>query len=606
MRWFLPLLLVGPGACDQPTDGGGGEPASLVVVSGDDQTGRAGQALPAPVVFELRDGDGQPVASRAVSFTIRSGGGRVDPMNASTGADGRASTTWTLGDAVGTQQLQAAAAGLTATARATAEAGEAVEVEVTPDSALLAALGDSVELMVVVRDAGGNVLADATVTWSTSDAGVVSVADGWAKALGNGVATVTAASGGASGTAKVVVQQAVASLAVTPGTGALHAIGDTLQLAALAEDANGADVADAAVSWTSLDGGVATVTAGQVEAVSNGTARIVASSGGAADTAVVEVIQVAGSVTVTPAADTLFIGDTLTVRASAADSNGVAMTPAVTWTTSDATLLELVTGTDSVAALAALAAGTARVVASMGTVADTGVVLVQGAAAEVDVTPVWVELDVAGTQSLALEARTAEGQLIIGPRVTWASADEAVATVADGVVTGVAEGVTGVSGQVDAVADTATVAVLGPSSLLSTAFFEGVIDTTVAAGSVVEVPIRLDLSRPSADGDLGSVQLELAYDTTVLAYDSAATALSGTSALNAAAGIFSFALVATAAQGSGDLTLVTVSFTVDPAAAAGSETTLTLTYTDAPSDTGVNDYAMPVVAVGRLRIGGQP
>ena len=75
-----------------------GPPASIVIISGDAQTGTAGQALAAALVVEVRDALNNPVgAGIAVTFSVTAGGGSVSPGATSTNASGRAQTSWTQG-----------------------------------------------------------------------------------------------------------------------------------------------------------------------------------------------------------------------------------------------------------------------------------------------------------------------------------------------------------------------------------------------------------------------------------------------------------------------------------------------------------------------------
>ncbi len=75
-----------------------GVPASIVIISGNNQAGTAGQALGAPLVVEVRDASNNPVlAGIAVDFSVTSGGGSVSPTSTTTNASGRAQTSWTQG-----------------------------------------------------------------------------------------------------------------------------------------------------------------------------------------------------------------------------------------------------------------------------------------------------------------------------------------------------------------------------------------------------------------------------------------------------------------------------------------------------------------------------
>ena len=81
--------------------GPGSTPTSVVKISGDGQSAISGKTLPIPLVVEVRDASGTPLASVPVAFATASGG-FLSPANATTGVDGRASTAWTLSSNAGT------------------------------------------------------------------------------------------------------------------------------------------------------------------------------------------------------------------------------------------------------------------------------------------------------------------------------------------------------------------------------------------------------------------------------------------------------------------------------------------------------------------------
>jgi uncharacterized protein YjdB len=116
------------------------------------------------------------------------------------------------------------------------------------------------------------------------------------------------------------------SVVVTSAAGALTALGDTVRLAAQAEDAAGNPVGGVSItSWNSSDEAVATVdTTGLVTAVSNGVATISATApGGAAGSAEITIAQAAATVEVTPAGATIATsGATQLFTATAWDSTG--------------------------------------------------------------------------------------------------------------------------------------------------------------------------------------------------------------------------------------------------------------------------------------------
>jgi hypothetical protein len=72
------------------------QPASLIYVSGDNQTANANTALANPIVVALVDGSGNPVTGGPPPvFTVASGGGSLAAVTSS--APGQYQTKWTLG-----------------------------------------------------------------------------------------------------------------------------------------------------------------------------------------------------------------------------------------------------------------------------------------------------------------------------------------------------------------------------------------------------------------------------------------------------------------------------------------------------------------------------
>ena len=95
-------------------------PASVELLSGGDQRAVQDLVLLDSVVVRVLDAGGTPVAGHAVAFTPAPGHGTADPAAATTDADGRAATAWTLGSDPGPQTLTATAGDAAATVAATA------------------------------------------------------------------------------------------------------------------------------------------------------------------------------------------------------------------------------------------------------------------------------------------------------------------------------------------------------------------------------------------------------------------------------------------------------------------------------------------------------
>ena len=72
---------------------------------------RRERRLAADLVVLVLDDDDNPVTGVPVTWTVQAGGGSVTPTSGATGADGRASTAWSLGPSTGRQRVQASAPG---------------------------------------------------------------------------------------------------------------------------------------------------------------------------------------------------------------------------------------------------------------------------------------------------------------------------------------------------------------------------------------------------------------------------------------------------------------------------------------------------------------
>ena len=106
----------------------GEPPDALVYISGNNQSGRPGQALANPFVVEVVDENDDPVDGAAVTFAVTAGGGSVSTTSTTTNNNGRAQTVLTLGDELGDNTVVARVAGLTDRITFTARTGAEVLV----------------------------------------------------------------------------------------------------------------------------------------------------------------------------------------------------------------------------------------------------------------------------------------------------------------------------------------------------------------------------------------------------------------------------------------------------------------------------------------------
>jgi hypothetical protein len=86
-----------------------GQPAKISVVSGDGQTGTVGQPLGQPIVVAVTDPENRPVEGIEVAFVVPAGATIAPNDTVITGADGRATVTYTLSTSSGDQIVEARA-----------------------------------------------------------------------------------------------------------------------------------------------------------------------------------------------------------------------------------------------------------------------------------------------------------------------------------------------------------------------------------------------------------------------------------------------------------------------------------------------------------------
>jgi uncharacterized protein YjdB len=273
-----------------------GTPAGVQLVSGDDQRGTVGQPLPEPLHVRVVDAAGNPVPGVTVSWRVDSGDGSIDSHSGATNAAGEATAVWRLGIRPGRQNAAGVVTGLPpAEFTAVASPGSITTITVAPTATTFSAIDETRLFSASAFDLFGNPVSGASFSWVSLAPAVASVdGAGLARARANGSARIVVAAGNASDTATVTVNQVVDAVTVTPAELDLAGPGSTGQLSAVARDRNGHPVPGATIAWSSLNPGVATVSAsGLVTAESLGTASIRASAAGRTGHALVTVAAVA-------------------------------------------------------------------------------------------------------------------------------------------------------------------------------------------------------------------------------------------------------------------------------------------------------------------------
>ena len=247
------------------------QPATVSLVAGQSTT----------LTATVKDENGAVVTDRAVAWRSSNALVATVTQSGAVKAVGAGSTT-----------ISATSEGSSGNAVVTVAATPVATVSLLPTTATLQR-GKTVTLVPTLKDASGATLSGRTVTWSSSDSSVATVSSsGVVTAVAIGSATITATSEGKSAGAKVTVAPGpVDQVRVTPVSTNLKS-GKSVQLSAVAVDANGDPISGATFTWRSSDNGIATVTSnGLVRADDPGSATITATYQGKAGSASVHVTR---------------------------------------------------------------------------------------------------------------------------------------------------------------------------------------------------------------------------------------------------------------------------------------------------------------------------
>jgi Leishmanolysin/Bacterial Ig-like domain (group 1) len=151
-------------------------PSAMQKAGGDLQAGTVGSTLANQLSVTILDRLGVGVAGRAVTFAVTQGGGTLSSTTVTSGGDGSATTSWTLGTSANvSQEVTASITGSTATAKftATASAGAPSSATVAAGDNQTAAPAAAVGVAPAVRvtDSFGNPLSGLTVTFAVTGGG---------------------------------------------------------------------------------------------------------------------------------------------------------------------------------------------------------------------------------------------------------------------------------------------------------------------------------------------------------------------------------------------------------------------------------------------------
>lgn len=217
----------------------------------------------------IKDGKNQSIPGATMSWSSS------NPSVASVSADGLITA---LGN--GTAAIKATSGGASTTVAITVTQASAA-VNITPASAKLIALGDTIQLSATVKDKRNQLITGA-IRWSSSNPLVVSVSPrGLVTARRNGRVNIIATSGAESSIAIITVVQLPTTIEIRPVSLLPIVAGQTLQLSAAVHDHNNNLIASAEINWASSNPSVADISpTGLVTARSNGRTTVIASSGG--------------------------------------------------------------------------------------------------------------------------------------------------------------------------------------------------------------------------------------------------------------------------------------------------------------------------------------
>ncbi len=295
---------------------------------------------------EVRDQNGQLLSADVMWASSNSSVASVDATGLVVAAgNGAATIGASAGTAVGTAEV-------------TVEQVVSL-VTVLPADTLVQ--GDTIRFAAEGTDANGHPVVGAVFSWESSDTTVATVdAMGLATGKGPGQTDIVATASDIVGNTRlVVVEPLPTSVAVSPDTLALRALGDTVRMGAEVLDQIGRAIVGSQVVWSSSDTSVATIdSTGLLTAAGRGATVIIATAGSIEGSAEVSVVQVATVIAVSPSIDTIAPGDTLRMIAEAFDDNGYSV-PDVdfVWASSDASVVLV----DDVGSVRGVGEGTATI-----------------------------------------------------------------------------------------------------------------------------------------------------------------------------------------------------------------------------------------------------
>lgn len=485
---------------------------SLQVLAGGAQTGSINAVLPDTIVVRLLATDLQPMAGVSVGVTVTAGGGSVPADTLVSDTLGVLRFPWTLGPTVGAQTLSVGATGVpavTVTATATTTgAGTIVTTDVTPALDTLVSLGETQALVATSADIAANPMVG-SYAWSSRAPNVATVDSltGLVTAVAPGASWIVALeAGGTRDSARIVVDQRLASVTVTPGARAIY-LGASFDFNALAVDGLGvALLSQPAFVWTTQSSAVALIdTAGLAVGVGLGSTQVRATAIGIQGIATLTVQTPITRIAVLRDSIGFVVTDTFTIealgrsrsyRAVAYDTLDAPMSGVTfAWASSNPSVALMdSTGTTTARAVAA-ANGITAIRAGADGVVGSASLRVQQRLASIALTPTAATISPAGVTLVTARGRDPGGSFLATlSGVTFVSANTPVAAVnaTSGLVTGVANGTALITAFKDSIlSDTTTITVGGTVPAIISFGRD-----TLSIGRSASVSIPIYLSKP--------------------------------------------------------------------------------------------------------------
>jgi trimeric autotransporter adhesin len=259
------------------------------------------------------------------------------------------------------------------------------------------------------------------------------------------------------------------TVVVTPRVTSLR-VGQTQQLAATLVDKNGATVSAGAVTWTSAEPTIATVSsAGLVTMLTTGSTAIQATIGGVTGIASLQGVAAVASVSVTPFSRNLRVGESLPLSYSLLDASGNALLArAVTFTSSAPTVATI--SADGVVTGIAAGNTTITVTSESRTATYNLTVEIVLPVNTVTLAPLNATVAIGGTQQLTATLRDANNAIVTGRPITWTTLSAA---------------------SVGTVSATGLVSVLTAGSVVVNATSEGKVGTVVINPLIAGTPLTI-------------------------------------------------------------------------------------------------------------------